>query len=186
LMLKGRPFCPGSSQVAKPDSSLWARDKKAVSGVASSAITKKKEVQDNSFCQKGHDHQSWDNQLGCVHHNLQKLKQHYHWERPNRNPGDMLIQHDNARLHTNLWAQEAVAIFGWTVPPHSPYSPDLAPSDFHLFGPQKDALCGTRFEDDDSVICAVRTWVCEQETSWYREGMHALATIDIDGDYVGK
>jgi hypothetical protein len=30
---------------------------------------------------------------------LQKLKQRYRRMRPNRNPGDMLIQHDNARPH---------------------------------------------------------------------------------------
>jgi len=77
------------------------------------------------------------------------------------------------------------------VIPHPPYSPDLAPSDFHLFGPLKDALLGTRFEDDKSVICAVRTWLRQQEMSWYREGMHALVsywhkTVDIDGDYVEK
>ena len=58
--------------------------------------------------------------------------------------------------------------------PLPPYSPDLAPSDFHLFGPLKDALRGTRFDDDESVIRAMRTWLREQETSWYREGMHAL------------
>jgi len=75
--------------------------------------------------------------------------------------------------------------------PIHPYSPDLAPSDFHLFGPLKDTLRGTRFEDDKSMICAVRTWLCEQETSWYREGMHALVlrwrkAVDIDGEYVEK
>jgi hypothetical protein len=69
--------------------------------------------------------------------------------------------------------------------------PDLAPSYFHLFGPLKDALRGTRFEDDESVIRAVRTWLREQETSWYREGMHAFNSrwrkaVDLDGDYVEK
>jgi len=77
------------------------------------------------------------------------------------------------------------------VLPHPPYSPDLAPSDFHLFGPLKDALHGTRFEDDESVIHEVKTWLREQEMSWYREGMHALVlrwckVIGIDGDYVEK
>ena len=73
--------------------------------------------------------------------------------------------------------------------PHPPYSPDLAPSDFHLFGPLNDALRGTSFEDDRSMIHAVRTWLREQETSWYREGMHALVSrwrkaIDVHGDYL--
>jgi len=70
-----------------------------------------------------------------------------------------------------------------------PYSPDLAPSDFHRFGSLENALRGTSFEDDEAVIRAVRTWQFEQETSWYREGMHALVSrwrsaVILDGDYV--
>jgi hypothetical protein len=69
--------------------------------------------------------------------------------------------------------------------------PNHWPKHFHLFGPLKDALRGTRFEDDDSVIHAVRTWLFEQQTSWYREGMYALVSrwrraVDVDGDYVEK
>jgi histone-lysine N-methyltransferase SETMAR len=102
-----------------------------------------------------------------------------------------LIQHDNARRHTSLRTQEAITKFGWTMPPHPSYSPDLAPSDFHLFGPLKDALRGARFEDDESMIPAVRTRLREEERSWYREGMHALPSrwhkvVDLDGDYVEK
>ena len=76
-----------------------------------------------------------------------------------------------------------------SVLPYPPCSPDPAPSDFHLFGPLKDMLHGTRFEDDESMILAVRTWLHEQETSWYREGVHALVScwrkaVDLDGDYM--
>ena len=88
---------------------------------------------------------------------LQKLKQRYRRVQPNRNPGGMLIQHNNAHPHTSLRTQEAITKFGWTVLPNTPYSPDLAPSDFHLFAPLKHTLRGTRFEDDESVIRAVRT-----------------------------
>jgi hypothetical protein len=40
-------------------------------------------------------------------------------------------------------------------------------------------------------ICAVRTWLREQETSRYREGTHALVScwrkaVDVDGDYMEK
>jgi hypothetical protein len=122
---------------------------------------------------------------------LKKLKLRYRRVRPNMNPGDMLIQHDNARPHTRLQTQEAIAKFGWTALLHPPHRPDLAPSDFHLFQPLKDALRGTRFEDDECVIRAVRTWLREQETSWFRQGMHAAVShwrkaVDLDGDYVEK
>jgi len=65
------------------------------------------------------------------------------------------------------------------------------PSDFHLFEPLKDALRGTRFEDDEGVIRALRTWLLEQETNWYKEGMQALVSrwrkaVDVDVDYVEK
>jgi hypothetical protein len=35
-----------------------------------------------------------------------------------------------------------------------PYRPDQAPSDFHMFGAQKDAIRRTKFETDDDVIRA--------------------------------
>jgi hypothetical protein len=43
----------------------------------------------------------------------------------------------------------------------------------------------------ETEIRAVRTWVREQETNWYREDMHALVSrwrkvICLDGDYVEK
>ena len=41
----------------------------------------------------------------------------------------------------------------------TPYSPDLAPSDFHVFDPLKDALSGKEFRDDDEVRSAVQEWL---------------------------
>jgi histone-lysine N-methyltransferase SETMAR len=39
--------------------------------------------------------------------------------------------------------------------PHPPYSPDLAPSDFYLFGYIKRCLAGPSFEDADQLLAAV-------------------------------
>jgi hypothetical protein len=47
---------------------------------------------------------------------------------------------------------EHIANLGWTVLPHPPYSPDLTPSDFHLFGPMKDGLRGQHFPGNDAVV----------------------------------
>jgi hypothetical protein len=48
-----------------------------------------------------------------------------------------------------------------------------------------------RLQNDGSMIRAVRTWLHEQETSWYWESMHALVSrcckfADIGGSYVEK
>ncbi|GFN85560.1 mariner mos1 transposase [Plakobranchus ocellatus] len=43
-------------------------------------------------------------------------------------------------------------IKGWEILPHPAHSPDLAPSDFHLFGPLKRHLGGMAFETEDDPI----------------------------------
>jgi hypothetical protein len=39
--------------------------------------------------------------------------------------------------------------------PHAPCSPDLAPSDFYLFGDVKRCLAGLSFEDADRLLAAL-------------------------------
>ena len=48
------------------------------------------------------------------------------------------------------------------------YSPNLAPSDFHIFDPLKDALRGRRFVDDDELKHGVR-----EEFRRFREAFFA-------------
>jgi hypothetical protein len=41
--------------------------------------------------------------------------------------------------------------------PHPPYSPDLAPSDFYLFGYVKRCFTGLSFEDSDQLLPGVES-----------------------------
>jgi transposase len=74
------------------------------------------------------------------------------------NKGNILLQHDNTRLHTSILTRETTAEFGWTVLPRPSYSPDLAPSYFNLFCSMKDGLHGKHFADDDIKV-AVKKWL---------------------------
>ncbi|CAK1595888.1 unnamed protein product [Parnassius mnemosyne] len=45
----------------------------------------------------------------------------------------VVFHHDNARPHTSLATQQKLRELDGEVLMHPPYSPELAPSDFHLF-----------------------------------------------------
>jgi histone-lysine N-methyltransferase SETMAR len=49
--------------------------------------------------------------------------------------------------------------FGWEVCEHPAYSPDLAPSDFHLFPKLKEFLGDRRFKSDEEVKDAIKEWL---------------------------
>jgi histone-lysine N-methyltransferase SETMAR len=63
---------------------------------------------------------------------------------------------DNARPHTAALTMATLLKLKWDVLPHPPYSPDLAPSDYHLFGPIKRVLGSKRLRNNDEVIAAVQ------------------------------
>ena len=62
---------------------------------------------------------------------LLKLRRALHDKRPGRK---VILQHNNTRSHTAHLTLEKIENMAWEVLPHPPYSPDLAPSDYHLFG----------------------------------------------------
>jgi histone-lysine N-methyltransferase SETMAR len=74
---------------------------------------------------------------------------------------------------------------------HPPYSPDLARSDFHLFGPLKKHLGGRRFATDGEVQQAVRSWLQALDTDFFYAGIDALVyrwdkRFGKEGGYVEK
>jgi histone-lysine N-methyltransferase SETMAR len=50
-----------------------------------------------------------------------------------------LLQHDNARPHTARATAKKITDLRLECIAHPAYSPDLAPSDYHVFGPPKEA-----------------------------------------------
>jgi hypothetical protein len=63
--------------------------------------------------------------------------------------------HDNTRPHTANHTRELLDHFGWEVFDHPPYSPDLAPSDYHLFTNMTTWLATQCFDDDAELQAGV-------------------------------
>ena len=122
---------------------------------------------------------------------LRKLKAKLRRVRPHLDMSKVLLQHDNAKPHTSLKTREVIASFGWTTVTHPPYSPDLAPSDYHLFGPLKEGVRGQHFTSDQEVKHAVRNWLKMQLADFYKAGIVSLVhrwTVGIEKceDYIEK
>jgi histone-lysine N-methyltransferase SETMAR len=103
----------------------------------------------------------------------------------------VLLSHDNARPHAAAATIETIQKLNFKLLPHSSYSPNLAPSDYHLFGSLKKALRGHRFRSDEEVKQAVHTWLCDQPKTFFSDGIkklveHCKKCVDKQGDYVEK
>jgi hypothetical protein len=60
----------------------------------------------------------------------------------------------------------------FTVVPHPPFIPDLAPSDLWLFPKLKETLIGQHFSSDAEVEAAVRKWISSQLETFFIDGMN--------------
>jgi hypothetical protein len=57
---------------------------------------------------------------------------------------------------------------------HLPYSQDLAPDDFHLYGPLKNYLGGKRFADDEEAETELQKWLRQQSEDFCAVGFDTL------------
>jgi hypothetical protein len=69
----------------------------------------------------------------------------------------IMMLHDKACSHIADATQDLIATFGWEQFGHTPYSPELAPGDFHVSLHLKTFLRVRQFHDDSEVKEAVST-----------------------------
>lgn len=71
----------------------------------------------------------------------------------------ILFLHDNARQQSANVTQQLLQYFWWEILQHPVYSPDLAPSNYHVFPALKDHFGGHKFQNDDETKTAVTWWL---------------------------
>ncbi|GFW98500.1 histone-lysine N-methyltransferase SETMAR [Trichonephila clavipes] len=119
---------------------------------------------------------------------LERIQQALHQKEPTLvNRKGVLLLHDNARLHVVRVARNTIQRLGWETLCHPPYSPDLAPSYYHLFHSLDNNLRGKSFTNEADVRQTLTDIFASHTPELYRKGIEQLATrwqkmLDADGD----
>lgn len=142
--------------------------------------------------------------LGVIHHEiipqdrtinadlyceiLSRVEEAMKEKRPERKAKDVLFLQDNARPHTAKLTKAKLKAIGWEVLEHPPYSPDLAPSDFHLFLSLKGNIRGKKFDNREAVETWLEQFYASKPTTLFERGINKLegrwaGVIEFEGSY---
>ncbi|KAK6725990.1 hypothetical protein RB195_004358 [Necator americanus] len=84
------------------------------------------------------------------------------------------FKHDNARSNIARMSKAKLMKFGWTILPHPPYSPDLAPSYYHLFSYLQRHLGGQDFQTRDDIKKTLEQCFKEKSPAFWSKGIYDL------------
>jgi histone-lysine N-methyltransferase SETMAR len=103
--------------------------------------------------------------------------------------GGVLLLHDNAPVHKSNVVQAAIRKAGFAELNHPAYSPDIAPTDYHMFSHLKKFLRGKSFGTDDEVISTVEAYLSDLDSEFFCTGIESLRdrwlrVVASDGEYI--
>uniref|UniRef100_A0A8D2LHA0 Mariner Mos1 transposase n=1 Tax=Varanus komodoensis TaxID=61221 RepID=A0A8D2LHA0_VARKO len=122
---------------------------------------------------------------------LRNLREAIKEKRRGKLTAGVLLLHDNAPIHTVRVSKAGVQDCGFEEINHPPYSPDLAPSDYHLFPILNKDLRGKQFSNDEELKAAINTHFLDKEEGYFSQGIEKLISrcnkcIEVMGDYIEK
>ena len=128
----------------------------------------------------------WWDQLGVVYYELLKptetitgdrtqlmrLSRALKDKRPqyNERHDKVILQHDNARPYVAKVVKTYLEMLKWEVLPHPPYSPDIAPSDYHLFRSMAHGLADQHFRSYEEVKNWINSWIASKDDQFFQRG----------------
>jgi histone-lysine N-methyltransferase SETMAR len=100
----------------------------------------------------------------------------------------VVLLHYNAKPHVAKVTRETIIRLGWETLVHPPYSPDIAPSDYHLFHSLDNHLQGRQFRTPDDVKTTLDGFFASRSKEFYHSGVRGLPShrqkvLDGNGDY---
>lgn len=124
--------------------------------------------------------------INCI---LKKIVDSNPKQSSNSSKRRVVLHMDNATPHRAKATQNFAQKNGLAFSPHPAFSPDLAPSDFYLFGKVKDAIKGMEFESEEDLldeVIKVLSQISREELESVMDEweQRLLACIANGGDYV--
>ncbi|EFN78030.1 Histone-lysine N-methyltransferase SETMAR, partial [Harpegnathos saltator] len=87
----------------------------------------------------------------------------------------VIFKHDNARPHVGKIVKATLEVLGWDlVLPQPPYSPDIAPSDCHLFRSMAHELSDQHFNNYEEIEKWLSERIASKDESFSRHRMQQL------------
>lgn len=123
---------------------------------------------------------------------LERLNQAMKKIRPGLvNRKGVVFHHDNARPHTSIMTRNKLKELGWEVLMHPAYSPDLAPSDYHLFLSLQNFLNGVTMASREDCERYLVQFIDQKSQKFYSDGIMILPdkwrkVIEQNGTYLIK
>ena len=86
----------------------------------------------------------------------------------------VILLHDNARPHVVAPVKTYFETLKCEALPYTPYSPDIASSDFHLFRSMTHGLSERHFTSYKNTKNWVNLWIASKDEAFFRRGIRML------------
>ena len=121
---------------------------------------------------------------------LDRLKEAIAQKHPvlaNRN--GIVFHQDNAKPHTSILTRQKLRELGWEVLMHPSYSPDLAPSNYHLFLSMAIYLAGEQLASREACQNRLSQFFVNRDKGFYERGIMKLPSkwqqvVEQNGAYL--
>ena len=117
-----------------------------------------------------------------------QLDQHDEKQQELVNRKCIIFHQDNARPHVSRWPDETVTAWLGSSD-SSAYSPDIAPSDFHLFQSLQNSLNGKNFNSPEDCKRHLEQFFAQKDKKFWEDGIMKMPekwqkVVEQKGEYI--
>lgn len=103
----------------------------------------------------------------------------------------VIFLQDNARPHVAKVTLNKINVLGWELLPHPPYSPDMSPTDYHLFLALQNYMTNKKYQNQVEIEEQVANFFASKNKTFYEKGIYSLVSrweriVECAGTYINE